>query len=173
VNAQGLYVGKSGNVFKVKEKEKLVQEVRIGETCQVNLFGSIQLSTQAIQALCEAEVPIDYFSMGGWFYGVTHGLGVRNIYLRRDQFRLADVPSFCRGSRPGRTADSCSYHSPSHGKEFQARSLLRSGRVDTVRIKTDLASEGAALSSLMPSKGHRLASAQRDSRSQGVHAIAA
>lgn len=33
--------------------------------------------------------------MGGWFYGVTHGLGVRNIYLRRDQFRLADVPPFC------------------------------------------------------------------------------
>jgi CRISPR-associated protein Cas1 len=33
--------------------------------------------------------------MGGWFYGVTHGLGVRNIYLRREQFRLADVPSFC------------------------------------------------------------------------------
>src|SRR5205807_9581501 len=43
----------------------------------------------------EGEVPIAYFSMGGWFYAVTHGLGVRNIYLRRDQFRLADVPSFC------------------------------------------------------------------------------
>jgi CRISPR-associated protein Cas1 len=95
LNAQGLYVGKSGNVLKVKEKEKVVQEVRIGETCQVNLFGNIQMSTQAIQALCEGEVPIAYFSMGGWFYGVTHGLGVRNIYLRRDQFRLADVPSFC------------------------------------------------------------------------------
>ncbi len=95
LNAQGLYVGKSGNVLKVKEKEKVVQEVRIGETCQVNLFGSIQMSTQAIQALCEGEVPIAYFSMGGWFYGVTHGLGVKNIYLRRDQFRLADVPSFC------------------------------------------------------------------------------
>jgi CRISPR-associated protein Cas1 len=95
LNAQGLYVGKSGNVLKVKEKEKVVQEVRIGETCQVNLFGSIQLSTQAIQALCEGEVPIAYFSMGGWFYGVTHGLGVKNIYLRRDQFRLSDVPSFC------------------------------------------------------------------------------
>jgi CRISPR-associated protein Cas1 len=33
--------------------------------------------------------------MGGWFYGVTHGLGVKNIYLRREQFRLADVPGFC------------------------------------------------------------------------------
>jgi CRISPR-associated protein Cas1 len=95
LNTQGLYIGKSGNVLKVKEKDKVVQEVRIGETCQVNLFGNIQMTTQAIQALCEGEVPIAYFSMGGWFYGVTHGLGVKNIYLRRDQFRLADVPSFC------------------------------------------------------------------------------
>jgi CRISPR-associated protein Cas1 len=95
LSTQGLYVGKSGNVLKVKEKDKVLQEVRIGETCQVNLFGNIQLSTQALQALCQNEVPIAYFSMGGWFYGVTHGLGVKNVYLRRDQFRLADVPSFC------------------------------------------------------------------------------
>jgi CRISP-associated protein Cas1 len=95
LSTQGLYVGKTGNVLKVKEKEKVVQEARIGEICQVNLYGNIQLTTQAIQALCEAEVPIAYFSMGGWFYGVTHGLGVRNIYLRREQFRLADVPGFC------------------------------------------------------------------------------
>jgi CRISPR-associated protein Cas1 len=52
------------------------------------------MSTQAVQALCESEAPIAYFSMGGWFYGVTHGLGVKNIYLRREQFRLADSPPF-------------------------------------------------------------------------------
>ncbi|HHK41447.1 MAG TPA: CRISPR-associated endonuclease Cas1, partial [Planctomycetaceae bacterium] len=91
---QGLYVGKSGRVLQVKEKQKVVQEIRIHETCQVNVMGNIQLSTQAIQALCQAEVPIAYFSMGGWFYGVTHGLGVKNIFLRREQFRLADIPSF-------------------------------------------------------------------------------
>ena len=95
LNSQGLSVGKSGFVLKVKEKDKVIQEVRINEICQLNLFGNIQLTTQAIQALCEQEVPIAYFSMGGWFYGVTHGLGVRNIYLRREQFRLADVPGFC------------------------------------------------------------------------------
>ncbi|MDZ4783717.1 MAG: CRISPR-associated endonuclease Cas1 [Planctomycetia bacterium] len=95
LNTQGLYVGKSGNVLKVKQKDKVVQEVRIGETCQVNVFGNIQLSTQAIQTLCENEVPVAFFSMGGWFYGVMQGLGVRNIYLRREQFRLADVPAFC------------------------------------------------------------------------------
>jgi len=95
LNTQGLRVGKSGFVLKVQEKEKVVQEVRINDICQLNLMGNIQLSTQAVQALCEQEVPIAYFSMGGWFYGVTHGLGVKNIYLRREQFRLADVPSFC------------------------------------------------------------------------------
>lgn len=95
LNAQGLHIGKSGNVLKIKEKDKVVQEVRINEICQLNLFGNIQLTTQAIQTLCEEEVPIAYFSQGGWFYGITQGLGVKNIFLRREQFRLADVPSFC------------------------------------------------------------------------------
>lgn len=95
LNAQGLQVGKSGNVLKVKEKDKVIQEVRINEICQLNLFGNIQLSTQVIQTLCEEEVPIAYFSQGGWFYGITQGLGVKNIHLRREQFRLAEAPSFC------------------------------------------------------------------------------
>ncbi|MDR3634051.1 MAG: CRISPR-associated endonuclease Cas1 [Isosphaeraceae bacterium] len=97
LNTQGLHVGKSGNVLKVKEKDTVLQEVRIGETCQVSLFGNIQLTTQAVQTLCENEVPVCFFSQGGWFYGITHGLGVRNIALRREQFRLADDPGFCLG----------------------------------------------------------------------------
>lgn len=95
LNTQGLYVGKSGQVLKIKEKGKLVQDVRLNEICQLNLMGNVQLSTQAIQTLCQAEVPIAYFSMGGWFYGVTEGLGIKNIFLRREQFRLSDVPAFC------------------------------------------------------------------------------
>jgi CRISPR-associated protein Cas1 len=97
LNTQGLHVGKSGNVLKVKDRDRVVQEVRIGETCQVSLFGNVQLTTQAVQALCENEVPVCFFSQGGWFYGVTHGLGVRNIALRREQFRRADDPAYCLG----------------------------------------------------------------------------
>jgi CRISPR-associated protein Cas1 len=95
LNAQGLCVGKSGNVLKIKDGADVVEEVRIGETCQVNVFGNIQLTTQAVQTLCQNEVPISYFSQGGWFYGITQGLGVRNIALRREQFRLAADPEFC------------------------------------------------------------------------------
>ena len=75
--------------MQVKEKDAIRQEVRLNEVCQVNLMGNIQISTQAIQALCNAEVPVCYFSQGGWFYGVTSGLTTKNVFLRQSQFRLA------------------------------------------------------------------------------------
>ena len=95
LNTQGLRIGKSGAVLQVKEKEKLLQEVRIGEINQLNLMGNIQISTQALHTLCEAEVPVCYFSQGGWFYGITTGLNTKNVFLRRAQFRLAEQEWFC------------------------------------------------------------------------------
>jgi len=95
LNTQGLRVGRTGAVLQVKEKDALRQQVRIGEICQLDLMGNIQLSTQAVQALCGAEVPICYFSQGGWFYGITTGLNTKNVFLRRAQFRLADQEWFC------------------------------------------------------------------------------
>jgi CRISPR-associated protein Cas1 len=73
LNSQGLYVGKTGAVLRVKEKDTVRQDVRIGELCQVNLMGNIQMSTQAVQELCSSEVPICYFSRGGWFWGSRQG----------------------------------------------------------------------------------------------------
>jgi CRISPR-associated protein Cas1 len=96
LNTQGLRVGKSGSVLQVKEKEKLVQEIRLNEICQLNLLGNIQLSTQAVQAMCEAAIPICYFSMGGWFYGITTGLCTKNIFLRQRQFASAQEVWFCK-----------------------------------------------------------------------------
>jgi CRISPR-associated protein Cas1 len=95
LNTPGLRVGKRGNVLIIQDRDQVIEEVRISEICQLNLLGGIQLTTQAIQALCENEVPIAYFSQGGWFYGITAGLGARNSMLRRSQFRLADDEGFC------------------------------------------------------------------------------
>ena len=96
LNSQGLRVGKSGGVLRIKERDKVVQEAQINEICQVNLMGNIQISTQAVQELCQAEKPICYFSQGGWFYGVTTGLNTKNVMLRRAQFRLAEENWFRR-----------------------------------------------------------------------------
>jgi CRISP-associated protein Cas1 len=96
LNTQGLRIGKSGGVLQVKEKDSLVQEMRLNEICQLNLMGNIQVSTQAIQALCEAGVPVCYFSMGGWFYGITTSLCTKNVFLRQQQFASAAEPWFAR-----------------------------------------------------------------------------
>jgi len=95
LNTPGLYVGRSGDVLQVKDKKELVQEVRINDLSHVALFGNIQISTQAVQNLCEKEIPVTYFSMGGWFYGITRGHGLTNVFLRMQQFRQAALPEVC------------------------------------------------------------------------------
>ena len=95
LNTQGLRVGKSGGVLQVKERDAVVQEIRIGEVSQISLMGNVQVTTQALQALCEADVPTCYFSQGGWFYGLTSPMSTKNAMLRRAQFGMADQPWFC------------------------------------------------------------------------------
>ena len=94
LNSQGVKVGKSGAVLQIRDNKTLLQEARLGEICQVSLMGNVQISTQAVQALCEAGVPVCYFSMGGWFYGITVGLNEKNVFLRRSQFRLSEQEYF-------------------------------------------------------------------------------
>jgi CRISPR-associated protein Cas1 len=96
-----LTVGQTGEVLQVRRYDRgrhrsaVVQEVRLGEISQVNVLGNIQLTAAAIRGLCTADKPIAHFSFGGWFYGLTHGLGLKNVFLRREQFRRADDPRFC------------------------------------------------------------------------------
>jgi CRISP-associated protein Cas1 len=95
LNTSGYRVGCKDEVLTVKDKDRLVEEVRMRDVSHVALFGNIQISTQAIQSLCEMEVPVTYFSMGGWFYGITRGHGLKNIFLRMEQFRLARDEKVC------------------------------------------------------------------------------
>lgn len=95
LNTQGFRVGCKDEVLQVKDKDKLVEEVRLRDLSHVALFGNIQVSTQAIQSLCELEIPVTYFSMGGWFYGITRGHALKNVFLRMEQFRLARDEAMC------------------------------------------------------------------------------
>jgi CRISPR-associated protein Cas1 len=97
VVGQGLAIGKSGEVLQVRDRDrKVVQQARLNDVSQVNLFGNVSLTAPALQGLCSGEKPVAHFSSGGWFYGITQGLGPRNAYLRAAQFRRADDPVFCR-----------------------------------------------------------------------------
>ena len=95
LNTPGYRVGCKDEVLVVKEKDRVIEEVRMRDVSHVALFGNIQISTQAIQSLCEQEIPVTYFSMGGWFYGITRGHSLKNVFLRMEQFRLARDEGAC------------------------------------------------------------------------------
>jgi CRISPR-associated protein Cas1 len=95
VTGYGLTIGKSGEVLQVRDRKQLLQEVRLHEISQVNVFGNVQITSGAVQAMCWAEKPMAHFSSGGWFYGLTQGLGLKNVFLRKAQFERANDERFC------------------------------------------------------------------------------
>jgi len=86
VQTQGARVGKKGDRLEVRTPSGEKHEIRILEVSQLSLFGNIQVTTQALRELCNRGIPVCYFSTGGWFYGIAHGLGHKNIQLRILQF---------------------------------------------------------------------------------------
>lgn len=95
LNTQGCRIGIKSERLIVKEGDSVLDEIRLNDVTHVALFGNIQLSTQAVQELCEQEIPVAYFSMGGWFYGLTRGHGLKNVHTRIQQFAAAANPLQC------------------------------------------------------------------------------
>ena len=93
VQEQGAMLGKSGERLTVKEKGKLIRDVRLIDVSQVSLFGNVQVSAQALRELSERGVPVCHFSYGGWLNAITTGLIHKNVELRIRQFAVAaDAP---------------------------------------------------------------------------------
>ena len=90
VQSAGAKVGRSGAELTVETRDGEKHQVRIGDTSHVALFGAVQISTQAVQDLCDRGIPIVYLSSGGWFYGITRGMDHKNVELRRRQFAAAE-----------------------------------------------------------------------------------
>lgn len=89
VQEQGTSVGKDGDRLVVKLKDERLRDVRLLDVSHLVLFGRVQVSTQAVQELCQREIPITYLSQGAWFYGMTQGLAHKNVELRIAQFAAA------------------------------------------------------------------------------------
>src|SRR5947209_7103973 len=95
VQEQGAYVGCSKQRITVKKTGTEPATVKLQDMSQLVLCGNIQISTQAVQVLCEASIPVVYLSMGHWFYGISQGIHLRNSYDRAAQFHAAGDPSRC------------------------------------------------------------------------------
>jgi CRISPR-associated protein Cas1 len=88
----GARVGKRADRIIVELKTERIAEVRIKDISQVCLYGPVQVSTQTMSELFEREIPVCYFSTGGWFRGIAQSLPHKNIELRIRQHGAAADP---------------------------------------------------------------------------------
>ena len=87
----GTRVGVDGERLAVKKDREILAHVRLIDVSQVSVFGNVQISTQAIRELLSREIPICWFSGGGWFFGIADGLSAKNVELRRRQVFADDL----------------------------------------------------------------------------------
>ncbi len=89
----GVAVGRKSELVQVKEKGEVVAEIRMSDLSHLAVFGAATVSTALIQTLCEKDIPVSYFSSGGFFYGLTRGQSLKNVFTRIAQFETAAVPA--------------------------------------------------------------------------------
>ena len=150
VQDAGAHVGKHDELLSIRTRDGQTREVRLGETSQLGIFGAVQVSTQAIQALCGREIPIVWLSHGGWFYGLTHGMWHKNVELRVQQYKAAFNP----------TAALALARRFVHVKVKNCRTMLRrnhrglaDGVLDDLRRMADRAMEAEASEELLGVEG--------------------
>lgn len=132
VNEQGAYVRKKGGRVEITRKSETLASVRLLDVSQVCVFGNVQLSSQLLRELFAREVPVLWFSYGGWFSGIATGLPSKHVELRRRQVAVAGQGGLAIARRMV------------EGKILNSRTLLRrNARVDVGDVLASLKQLGA------------------------------
>ena len=138
VSTPGARIGiRSGRIEVTRDKETLAS-VRAIDVSQVCVQGNVQVTTQALRACFDVDVPVLFQSHGGWLQGVATGLPSKHVELRRRQVIVATGPAGLDAAR--RIV---------HGKIRNSRVLLRRNTRSPALVAPALASMATiALSAL-------------------------
>lgn len=135
VTEPGARVGKEQGRLTVTVDRREIAGVRLIDVSQLCVYGNVQVSTQVLRELMAREIPVSYFSSGGWFSGIAHGLPGRNVDVRRMQVVVAAQGSLTIARRVV------------EGKVRNSRTLLRrNGRQRSERTLASLADLAAKAS---------------------------
>ncbi len=86
VREQGAVIGKKNNQLTVRTKAETTT-VNIMDISNLSIFGNVQISTQVMHELFRRDIPVCYFSLSGWFYGMSFGHFNKNGELRIAQYK--------------------------------------------------------------------------------------
>ena len=92
VQAPGARIGLDGDRLLVSSAKAAPAPARLPQTSHVAIYGGAQITTQALTALFDRNIPVFFFSSGGWYRGRALAHSSKNIELRIQQHRAADDP---------------------------------------------------------------------------------
>lgn len=95
VQAAPARVRKRGETLTIQVEDGPEMTVRLGDTSHLVLVGAVDITTPALHELMRREIPVSWYSAGGWFIGHTVGTGHRNVELRTAQYRASFDAGFC------------------------------------------------------------------------------
>jgi CRISPR-associated protein Cas1 len=148
VQAQHARIAKRGEVLEIEEEEGAKTRARLIDISQVVLLGNIKMTTPTLHELMRREIPVSWYSYGGWFLGHTHGTGHRNVELRTAQYRASFDEIFCLSFakslvaakiRNARTLMRRNWRGEEEARGAALEALKRAiARVDRVRTMSEL-----------------------------------
>jgi len=89
VTEQGAVITKDKGRINVTKHGERLASVRVLDVSQVCIYGNAQVSSQILREFFAREIPVCWFTFGGWFSGMAVGLPGRNVELRRRQTIVA------------------------------------------------------------------------------------
>jgi CRISPR-associated protein Cas1 len=85
VTDQGDYVSVRKGRIEVHKDGTDLASIRLIDISQLCVIGNIQVSTQAFRTFFAHEIPVCFFTFGGWLTVIAEGLPSKNVQLRRRQ----------------------------------------------------------------------------------------
>lgn len=89
-------VSKKGDVLEIStDDEQTKTTARLLETAELVLMGNVYLTTPGLHELLRREIPVSWYSYGGWFLGHTQSTGHKNVELRTAQYKVSFDARHC------------------------------------------------------------------------------
>lgn len=83
-------VSKKGDVLEISTDDDATKTTaRLLETSEVVLMGNVYLTTPGLHELLRRDIPVSWYSYGGWFLGHTQSTGHKNVELRTAQYQVS------------------------------------------------------------------------------------
>jgi CRISPR-associated protein Cas1 len=95
VQATPARVRKRGETLVIQTQNDQETTARLIDTSHPVLMGAVDVTAPTLHELMRREIPVSWYTGGGWFLGHTTGTGHRNVELRTAQYRASFDPAFC------------------------------------------------------------------------------